>query len=96
MSEPERQCVGCGRRGPQGDFLRLTLDSLQVPARVVVARGDERQGRGAYLCRRTACFDRALHKKAFQRSFRTSVVVAEEEIAEELGRVDAGRDREDG
>jgi predicted RNA-binding protein YlxR (DUF448 family) len=97
VSEPERQCIGCGRRGPQADFLRLTLDKRQTPPRVVVARGRERTGRGAYLCRRQACLDRALHRKAFQRGFRASVIVAEEEIGEELVLgVKPGRDGQDG
>jgi predicted RNA-binding protein YlxR (DUF448 family) len=56
------------------------LDRGAVPARVVVARGKERSGRSAYLCRRQSCFDRALHRKAFQRVFRAPVVVDEEEI----------------
>ncbi len=96
VAEPERQCIGCGRRGPQGDFIRLTLDRQLSPARVVVAKGKERSGRGAYLCRRQACLDRALHRKAFQRSFRASVVVAEEEIREELVAGEPGRDGQDG
>jgi predicted RNA-binding protein YlxR (DUF448 family) len=84
VSGPERQCIGCGRRGPQDGFLRLTLDEDAVPARVVAAGTRERRGRGAYLCRRRACLDRALHRKAFQRAFRASVVVVEDEIAEQL------------
>jgi len=59
----------------------LTLDADVVPPRVVAAGMRERRGRGAYLCRRQACLDRALHRKAFQRAFRASVVVAEDEIA---------------
>ncbi len=80
MSEPERQCIGCGHRGPQGSFLRLALDEAKVPLQVVVAGKGERRGRGAYLCRRRACFDRAVHRKAFQRAFRVSVSVAQAEI----------------
>jgi uncharacterized protein len=81
VSEPERQCIGCGVRGPQSGFLRLTLDPEVNPVRVVVAEKGERKGRGAYLCRRRSCLDRALHRKAFQRAFRASVAVAEDEIA---------------
>jgi predicted RNA-binding protein YlxR (DUF448 family) len=82
VTEPERQCIGCGRRAPQSGFLRLTLDQRAAPARVTVA-GDSRvrRGRGAYLCRRRACLDRALHRKAFQRAFRASLVVDADEIA---------------
>lgn len=84
VSEPERQCIGCGLRGPQSGFLRLALDADTTPARVVVGKKGERKGRGAYLCRRRSCLDRALQRRAFQRAFRTSVVVEGEEIAAAL------------
>lgn len=79
--EPERRCIGCGRRGPQSGFLRLTLDAERSPAEVVPARGAVHPGRGAYLCRSRACLDRALQRRAFQRAFRGSVAVDGESIA---------------
>lgn len=84
MREPERQCIGCGRRGPKSGLVRLTLEQGSDPKRVVVAGKREHRGRGAYLCRSRACLDRALHRKAFQRAFKAQVVVAEDEIAEAL------------
>lgn len=82
--EPQRQCIGCGRRGDQGEFVRLTLDVCQTPAKVVPVVGRELRGRGAYLCRRQACFDRALQRKAFQRAFRSNVTVDVDSITEVL------------
>jgi uncharacterized protein len=81
VGEPERQCIGCGRRGPQSGFLRLAIECGSAPARVVVAGSGSHSGRSAYLCRRVACLDRALHRKAFQRAFRGSVVVVQNELA---------------
>jgi len=89
VSEPERQCIGCGRRGPQGGFLRLALDQETVPPRVVVTSGRERKGRGAYLCRRQACLDRAVQRKAFQRVFGNPVRVDGDEIAVALRTTEA-------
>jgi len=60
------------------------LEPGSDPKRVVVAEKREQRGRGAYLCRSRACLDRALQRKAFQRAFRTSVVVAEDQIAAAL------------
>jgi predicted RNA-binding protein YlxR (DUF448 family) len=54
-----------------------------VLVKVVVA-GRGLQGRGAYLCRKQACLDRALQRRAFQRAFRATVVVDEEDIREAL------------
>jgi predicted RNA-binding protein YlxR (DUF448 family) len=82
--QPERQCIGCGLRGPQAGFVRLMLQIGSQPSRVTVARGREHRGRGAYLCRRQSCLDRALHRKAFQRAFRASVIPEIDEITAEL------------
>lgn len=81
VRRPERQCIGCGRRGPQSEFLRLAVEMRGGEARVLPAGAGGHVGRGAYLCRRQACLDRALHRNAFQRAFRRAVVVAEEDIA---------------
>jgi predicted RNA-binding protein YlxR (DUF448 family) len=91
VSAPERQCVGCGRRGPQNGFLRLAVVREDGPARVVVADKGARSGRSAYLCRQISCFDRAVQRKAFQRAFRASVVISEGEITAALK---AARDQE--
>lgn len=58
----------------------MELDRESVPRRVVVTAKGERQGRGAYLCRRRSCLDRALQRKALQRAFRTPVVIDEHVI----------------
>ncbi len=89
VSGPERQCIGCGRRGPQAEFLRLALDDEAAPPWVVVTGPGDPRGRGAYLCRRQACLDRALQRKAFQRAFRTAVRVDEDEIRVALRTIEA-------
>jgi len=78
VARPERQCVGCGRRGPQDELVRLVLEPGSVPARVVLDMGKARRGRSAYLCRSQACLDRALRRKAFNRAFRVTVEVDRE------------------
>jgi predicted RNA-binding protein YlxR (DUF448 family) len=88
MGEPERQCIGCGRRGPRRTFLRLAVMGEAPAARVAVVDRGPHKGRGAYLCRRQACLDRALLRKAFQRAFRTTLVVEREELAAALGNGD--------
>jgi predicted RNA-binding protein YlxR (DUF448 family) len=69
MSEPVRRCVGCGRTAPQRDLQRFTIrDGDLVP-------GAEAPGRGAYTCRRIACFEQARAQRAFARALRQSVQV---------------------
>lgn len=69
--------------------MRLALDREAGSPRVVVTSSRDREGRGAYLCRRQACLDRALQRKAFQRAFRTAVRVDEDEIASALRTIEA-------
>ena len=59
-----RKCAGCGLERPKGEMLRVVRSpdggvSMDVSGRA--------QGRGAYICRYTACLERALKKNAFAR-----------------------------
>ena len=58
----------------------MEIDRESVPPRVVVTVKGERKGRGAYLCRRRSCLDRAIHRKALQRAFRSPVTIDEHVI----------------
>jgi uncharacterized protein len=67
MSAPVRTCVGCGRKAPQPELLRFVARDgmlMQLP---------DGEGRGAYTCRRLACFERAAARRAFNRTLRQTV-----------------------
>jgi uncharacterized protein len=67
VTEPIRSCIGCGRKAPQGELLRFVAkDGRLVP-------GPGEPGRGAYTCRRLSCFERALSRRAFNRTLRQNV-----------------------
>ena len=69
MSEPERTCAGCGRKAPQAELLRFAArEGRLVPGRT-------EPGRGAYTCRRLACFERARSQRAFNRVLKRTVLV---------------------
>ena len=69
MNEPVRRCVGCGRSAPQRELLRFTaLDGELVP-------GANAPGRGAYTCKRLACFELAQAQRGFARALRQGVRV---------------------
>ena len=71
MTEPTRSCIGCGRKAPQDELLRFVAkDGLLVPGR-------SEPGRGAYTCRRLSCFERAVARRAFNRTLRRNVRVEE-------------------
>ena len=66
---PERTCAGCGRKAPQRELVRFAVrDGLLISGRT-------EPGRGAYTCRRLACFERAVSRRAFNRVLRQNVTV---------------------
>jgi uncharacterized protein len=66
---PIRTCAGCGRKAPQSELVRF------VAREGVLSVDAGGPGRGVYTCRRLACFERALARRAFNRSLRRTVRV---------------------
>ena len=69
MSDPVRTCAGCGRKAPQAELLRF------VARDGVLTQSPKGAGRGVYTCRRLSCFERALDRRAFNRTLRQTVQV---------------------
>jgi predicted RNA-binding protein YlxR (DUF448 family) len=65
---PERTCAGCGRKAPQQELVRFAARAGKLVA------GTE-PGRGAYTCRRLACFERAVDRRAFSRVLRQNLAI---------------------
>jgi uncharacterized protein len=61
VTGPVRTCAGCGRKAPQSELLRFAARGGTLTA------GRLEPGRGAYTCRRLACFERAVARRAFSR-----------------------------
>jgi uncharacterized protein len=72
---PIRSCVGCGRKAPQSELLRFVAEDGRLVC------GARKAGRGAYTCRRLRCFERAVARRAFNRTLRRTVRV-EPELSE--------------
>ncbi len=63
---PIRMCTGCGEMRPKTELVRVVRSpegeiSLDLTGR--------KNGRGSYICKSIACFDKAMKKKAFERAF---------------------------
>ena len=67
MSAPVRTCVGCGRKAARPELLRF------VARDGILVQSSNGEGRGAYTCRRLACFERAAARRAFNRTLRRTV-----------------------
>jgi uncharacterized protein len=69
VSVPVRTCAGCGRKAPQAELLRF------VARDAALEQSSTAPGRGVYTCRRLACFERAVDRRAFNRTLKTTVQV---------------------
>jgi predicted RNA-binding protein YlxR (DUF448 family) len=49
-------------------------------------QGEHRTGRGAYLCTRQVCLDRAFRRRALQKALRTSAAIELDELLRALER----------
>lgn len=61
---PERQCMGCNRRCPKPELIRV----LRTPeGQIELDLTGRKSGRGAYLCRSVSCLCAARKKKRLER-----------------------------
>ncbi|WP_354175541.1 YlxR family protein [Arthrobacter nitrophenolicus] len=68
-SQPERTCIGCRKKGPRSELLRLVAEGSGSTAVLV----DERRrmaGRGAWLHPSEPCLALAVKRRAFGRALR--------------------------
>jgi|YelNatPaOPRAMG01_1025707.scaffolds.fasta_scaffold00027_66 predicted RNA-binding protein YlxR (DUF448 family) len=67
---PERTCVGCRRKAPKGQFVRVA----RAPGGGVSIDPTGRSpGRGAYVCPREGCVRQARKRRALSRALRVEV-----------------------
>ncbi|MCD6021879.1 MAG: hypothetical protein K0R20_1589 [Actinomycetia bacterium] len=73
--EPERSCVGCRKRAPKADLLRIVRSA--AGARVDLT--GSASGRGAYVHRDPTCADAAVRRGAVASALRSGLT--QEELA---------------
>nr|MDT0661394.1 YlxR family protein [Micromonospora sp. DSM 115978] len=71
---PERTCVGCRRRAPAGELLRIIAVNEGPVARLRPDPARRLPGRGANLHPDPACFALAVRRRAFGRALRITGV----------------------
>ena len=67
---PGRTCIGCNRKRPKRELLRVVRHK---DGTVTVDESGTGNGRGAYLCRNVSCFDAAVKRKGFARTFKAAI-----------------------
>ena len=71
---PMRMCVACRQMQPKKELLRV----VRTPeGEVLIDRTGRENGRGAYLCNRRECFEKAVKTRALERAL-------EQKLGEEL------------
>jgi len=67
---PMRQCTGCREMKPKRDLIRVVRSPEGM---VSIDFKGKKPGRGAYVCRDTACLKKAVKTKALERAFGTPI-----------------------
>ena len=75
---PLRKCSGCGQMKPKDELIRLVLlcegeGTCTKAQRLSLDESGKKQGRGAYLCKCQACFDKARKSKRFEKIFKCTI-----------------------
>ncbi|MCR5353643.1 MAG: YlxR family protein [Clostridiales bacterium] len=67
---PERKCVGCGEVKPKKKLVRI----VRTPeGGLQLDESGKLSGRGAYICPKKECFEKALKAKRIEKSLETTL-----------------------
>ena len=67
---PMRMCVSCREMQPKKELVRV----VRTPENTVVLDTTGRaNGRGAYLCKKSACLEKAIKSRALERALETKI-----------------------
>ena len=70
MAEPVRMCVGCRAHAAKKELIRI----VRTPDGAIVADAKGKTpGRGAYICRKRACLEKARKSRALERMLNTAI-----------------------
>lgn len=67
---PTRQCIGCQEMKQKTDLIRIvhkTDDTFSIDVT------GKMNGRGAYICKSSACLSKAIKSKGLERSFKQQI-----------------------
>ena len=67
---PQRQCMGCRERFPKKDLIRVVRGT---DGTVSLDFGGKCNGRGAYVCPKVECLQKAQKTKALERSLEVAI-----------------------
>lgn len=75
---PLRMCIGCKEKRDKRELLRI----VRTPEGVTeIDRTGKKAGRGAYVCSRKACLEKAIKSKELKRALKADI---SEEVVKDL------------
>ncbi|MBQ9199492.1 MAG: YlxR family protein [Lachnospiraceae bacterium] len=75
-----RQCTGCKELKPKNDMIRI----IKTPENeICLDKTGRMNGRGAYICSKKECFDKAVKSKGIEKALKCEIP---DEIYETLGK----------
>ncbi|MCI4064821.1 YlxR family protein [Micromonospora sp. R77] len=83
-AQPERTCVGCRKRAPASELLRIVAIGDGAGHRLRPDPTRTLPGRGANMHPDPACFAQAVRRRAFGRALRVTGIVDHGELAEHV------------
>lgn len=75
---PQRTCMGCNEKKDKKELIRIVKSSI---GEVNIDKIGKMHGRGAYICDKQECLEKAIKTKRIERIFETKI---EDEIYEKL------------
>lgn len=66
---PQRKCVGCGENKDKKQLIRV----LKTEEAIFLDDTGKKNGRGAYVCKNSACLQKAIKTKGLERSLKTTI-----------------------
>lgn len=80
---PIRTCVGCGKKGPQKDFIKI----IRTKEKSIIVKlnyiSDKSEGRSIYLCRSFDCWTEAVKKGKIDRNIKANLSEKDKSIISE-------------
>ena len=67
---PLRMCIGCMEMKPKSELVRVVREP---EGNISLDPTGKKNGRGAYLCKCTACLDKAIKARKLERAFATQI-----------------------
>ena len=84
--QPERTCISCRETQSKRTLVRLVRtpleDGVEGSARIALDETGRANGRGAYLCTRPECWQRALKSGALSRALRATLSAEDRQLLE--------------